>query len=154
MARSKGGVSLEIDGLTDTLKAFRGLEADLRKEANSELRAAARECATRLSARLAQAAAASGVPVAPRVARSIKVRSDRLPVVAIGGPAKVGRTGGKAGALVWGSEQGPKGQVNHFGVPPSGGYWIAPTVNRFGDSEAVSVYKRAVVDIQKKNGLL
>ena len=42
VARTTGGVSLEVDGLTETLKAFRGLEADLRKEANSELRAAAR----------------------------------------------------------------------------------------------------------------
>ena len=148
--------SVEIDGLTDTLKAFRGLESDLRKEANSELRAAATECATGLARDLVSAAASSGVPVAPRVATSIKVKRDRIPVVSIGGSKRVG-TGkrGAAAALVWGSEHGPKGDPNRFAVAPnSGGYWIAPTVKRFGEGPALSTYKRAVADIMRKWGLL
>ena len=153
MPRS-GGLALEIDGLQETLKAFQGLEMDLRRQANSELRTAAKECATRLSAKLAMAAAASGVPVAPRVARSIRVKSDRLPVVSIGGGTKVGRNGAPASALVWGSEQGPKGDVNHFGVPPSAGYWIAPAVQRFADSDAIPPYQRAVVEIMRKYDLI
>jgi hypothetical protein len=55
---------------------------------------------------------------------------------------------------VWGSEQGPKGSVNHWGVPASGGYWIAPTVKAFADNEAVPIYLRAVVDIEKRYGLI
>ena len=151
---ASGALSLEVDGLTETLKAFQGLEADLRREANGKLRAAARECATRLAALLVRAAGACGVPVAPRVARSIRVKTDRLPVVTIGGPSKVGAHGGTAGALVWGSEQGPKGDVNHFAVAPSSGYWIAPTVARFASDDAVSVYLRAVVDIERSYGLI
>jgi hypothetical protein len=149
----KGGAAVEVEGLMETLKAFQALEKDLRKEANSELRAAARQCATVLAAQLARAAGASGVPVAPRVARSIRVKSDRIPVVSIGGGTRVGRRGGSAGALVWGSEQGPKGGVNHWGVAPSSGYWIKPTVESFQRDESVSIYKRAIVDLLRKHEL-
>jgi hypothetical protein len=154
VARTTGGISLEVDGLMETLKAFRGLEADLRAEANGELRDAADQCARGLTVELVAAAGSSGVPVAPRVARSIRVKRDRIPVVSIGGATRVGAHGGTAGALVWGSEQGPKGEVNHFGVPPSSGYWIAPAVKRFGEGRAVDVFRRAVVDIERKHGLL
>lgn len=140
--------------MVETLAAVRGVSDALeRKETNRQLRAAAKTCAGTLASRLTRAAASSGVPVAPRVARSIRVKSDRIPVVSIGGPAKVGREGAPAGLLVWGSEQGPKGDVNHFGVPPSSGYWIAPTVAAFG-GEAVEVYKRAVFEIFKEHGLV
>lgn len=150
MARTSGGVSVEIDGLMETLKATRGLEKDLRSEANAELRSAAKSCASGLAADLVRAAEASGVPVAPRVARSLRVKSDRIPVVSIGGATRVGRRGAPAGSLVWGSEQGPKSDPNRWGIPPSAGRWIAPTVSRFASSEAVAVYKRAVLDVLKK----
>ena len=145
-----------MDGMTETLKAFRGLEADLRKQANAELRGAARQCATVLAAQLARAASSSGVPVAPRVARSIKVKSDRLPVVSIGGPMKVGSGArSSAAALVWGSEQGPKSDPNHFGVGPNlAGYWIAPTVARFQGNEALDIYKRGVYETMHSYGLV
>lgn len=158
MARArgvKGGASVEIDGLMDTLKAFQGLERDLRSEANKELRAAARTCATVLAGHLVRAAAASGVPVARRVAKSIRVRSDRVPVVYIGGAKKVG-TGkrGAAGALVWGSEQGPKSDINHWGVPAGPGYWIKPAVEAFQRDESVTIYKRAVYELMRKHELV
>lgn len=148
------GAAVQVEGITETLKAFQGLEADLRKDANSEIRQAAKTCATVLAGQLARAAAGSGVPVAPRVASSIKVKSDRIPVIQIGGSKKVGRRGAPAAKLVWGSEQGPKGDTNHWGVPPSAGYWIRPTVEAFQQSEAVAVYKRAIVDLQRRHGLL
>lgn len=154
MARAKGGVSLEIDGLMETLQAFKGLELELRKEANGELRQAGQACARVLAVELKSAAAASGVPVAPRVARSIRAKSDRIPVVSIGGATRVGRRGAPAGSLVWGSEQGPKGSTNHWAVAPSSGYWIAPTVKAFADNGAVPIYLRAVVDVERKYGLI
>ena len=156
MARTTGGVSIEMDGLVETLGAFRALSGDLRSETNAELRAAAGVCAGGLVRQLVAAASSSGVPVAPRVARSIRVKSDRIPVISIGGATKVG-TGkrGHAGALVWGSEQGPKSDPNRFAVSPnSAGYWIAPTVARFASDDAIEVYKRAVYDLLKKNGLV
>jgi hypothetical protein len=160
-AKAKRGgvanVSTEIDGLAETIKAVQTLEREYaRPAANKQLRAAARECATPLAAALTVAASASGVPVAPRVARSIRVKSDRLPVVTIGGATKVGS--GKrsaAAALVWGSEQGPKSEPNRFAVDANpAGYWIAPTVARFGEGPAVEAYKRAVYEILKDAGLL
>lgn len=148
---ASGGLSIELEGMVETLQATRGLEADLaRPTANAELRDAAKECARGLVDELRSAASSSGVPVAPRVARSIRVKRDRLPVVSIGGAYAVGRNGAPASALVWGSEQGPKGEVNHFGVPPSGGYWIAPAVNRFSRSSAIDAYRRAVGDVLRK----
>lgn len=158
MPRHSGGLSVEIDGLDDTLKAFRGLDADLRKQANAELRQAARTCATVLAVDLARAAANSGVPVAPRVARSIRVKSDRKPVVTIGGPMRVGTGKGhraSAAAILWGSEQGPKSDPNHFAVDLNpAGYWIAPTVARFQNDQAVELYRRGVYETMKAHGLL
>jgi hypothetical protein len=145
---------IEAEGIVETLSAFKGLEADLRRTANGELRKAARTCATELVVEL-RAAAAGGPPVAARVARSIRVKNDRIPAVSIGGSRKVGTRGAPASALVWGSEHGPAGPVNHFGVPArSSGYWIAPTVTRFGQSAALVTFKRALFDIMRKYKLV
>lgn len=147
--------SVEVDGLLETLKAVQALEADLRKETNAELRQAAGVCATGLVSKLQRAAVTCGVPVAPLVARSIRVKSDRLPVVSIGGSRRVGRGGAPAGVLLWGSEQGPKGDVNRFAVETNlAGYWIAPTVAAFARDEAVTAYKRAVYELLHKRGLV
>jgi hypothetical protein len=150
----KGGLALEVDGLTDTLKAVRGLQGALRSNTNTELRQAAKTCATAAVPILARSAEASGVPVARRVARSIRVKSDRLPVITIGGARRVGARGAPAGALVWGSEQGPKSSPNRFAVSPSrAGYWIAPAVAEFSKTGAVDAYKRAVYEILHAQGL-
>jgi hypothetical protein len=136
----------------ETLKAVRGVQADLRPGVNNELRDAAGSSADGLKTALTAAASSSGVPVAPRVARSIRVLRDRIPVVSIGGSASVGRRGAPAGRLVWGSEQGPKGSINHWGVPPGSGYWIKPAVERYSRT-ALEDFKRAVYVIFRKHGL-
>jgi hypothetical protein len=154
VARAATAVSIDVQGLDETLAAIQTLERDFaRPAANRQLRDGAGTCAGRLGDELRHSAASSGVPVAPRVASSIRVKRDRIPAVEIGGGQAVGRTGGLASDLVWGSEQGPKGEVNHFGVPPSSGYWIAPAVERFGSSGAVDVYRRACADVIKAAGL-
>jgi hypothetical protein len=140
--------------MVETLRSLKRVEADLRPEANSAIRDAAELCAGSLLPYLTASASRSGVPVAPRVARSIRVKRDRLPTVSIGGATPVGRRGARAGALVWGSEQGPKGSVNHFGVPPSSGYWIAPAVAEFKTGRAIPMFKAAVAVIFRKYGLL
>lgn len=150
--RTTGGLTVEIDGLMETLKAVRSVEADLRPGVNNELRNAATVSAGELAVELATAAGSSGVPVAPLVARSIRVKRDRIPVVSIGGPTRVGRRGASAGVLVWGSEQGPKGSVNHWAVPPSSGYWIAPAVERYART-ALDRFRRAVFEVFRKYGL-
>jgi len=146
---------IEIDGLTETLGATRELETALRRQTNSELRRAAGDCARALVGELHAAAARSGVPVAPRVARSVRVKSDRLPVVAMGGRRKVGRNGATAASLFWGSEHGPASDINRFGVPPRpDGYWVAPTVARFASNRAVGVYLTQVAAILRRVGLI
>lgn len=150
----KGGLSVEVDGLIETLKALRGVEAELRPGANGMIRDAAGVCAGDLVPHLVASASSSGVPVAPRVARSIRVKRDRLPTVSIGGSAAVGRHGGRAGALVWGSEHGPSGAVNHFGVPTSSGYWIAPAVEAFKAGPALDTFRRAIAATFHRYGLL
>lgn len=145
---------IEAEGLVETLAAFKALDADLRREANSELRTAAKTSARELVGAL-RAAAAAGPPVAARVARTARVKNDRIPAVQIGGARKVGARGAPASALLWGSEHGPAGDVNRFAVPPSSaGYWIAPTVERFGSSAALANYKRALLDLLLKHKLL
>lgn len=153
---AKQTLTVETAGLEETLKAFSGLERDLRSNANAELRDAAGEASSGLVLALRQAAA-SGPPVARRVAASAKVKRDRVPAVQIGGRAKVGRAGAIAAVLVWGSERGPASgaSVNRFGVGRNeAGYWIAPTVERFGSSRALETYKRAVYSIMRKWGLV
>lgn len=151
----RGAITYTEDGLAETLAAFKGLEADLRREANAELRRAGKTAATVLALELAAAASSSGVPVAPRVARSIRVKSDRLPTVTIGGPRRVGRRGAPAAALAWGSEHGPAGDVNHFGVSPSAaGHWIGPAVRRFELGECMTIYRRAIVETMRRYKLL
>lgn len=154
MTRVKGGLSIEVDGLKETLKAVSKVEAELRPTVNAMIRDAADRCAGELVPHLTAAAATSGVPVAPRVARSIRVKRDRMPTVSIGGSTPVGRHGARAGVLVWGSEKGPAGDVNHFGVPPGSGYWIKPAVERFQQTGAVKAYLDTIAAIFRKAGLL
>lgn len=147
--------TIEVDGLFETLNAIKGLQGDLRKEANAELRVAGRRAAEVLAADLRTSAARSGVPVAPRVAAAIRTKSDRVPTVIIGGNRKVGRRGASAAVLAWGSEHGPAGAPNHFGVAPNaGGYWIAPAVRSFEGGPALTIYKRAVFETIKRYGLI
>lgn len=142
-------LTINAEGIAETLDAFRRLDADLRKEANSEIRVAAKQCASELVTDLQAAASASPTPVAQRVAASIKVKSDRFPTVSIGGSKRVGRRGAPASALMWGSEHGG----SHFAAGPSGGYWIAPTVKRFEHSTAIPKFERALDALVRRHGL-
>jgi hypothetical protein len=137
---------VDVVGVEETLSAFKGLESDMRKQANAELRVAAKECAGGLVTALQAAAAGAATPVAARVASSIKVKSDRIPVVSIGGSKRVGRRGAPASALVWGSEQGGK----NFAASAGGSYWIAPTVDAYASSAAIPRYNRAVWDTMRR----
>jgi hypothetical protein len=149
----KGGLSVEVDGLVETLRAVRGVQDELRPSLNGELRDTAGACADELVPFLTTAAEVSGVPVARRVASSIVVRRDRIPTVSIGGARRVGRAGAPAGSLVWGSEQGPKSDPNHWGVGPSSGWWIKPAVDRFARGSAIQRFQSAIARIVRRYGL-
>jgi hypothetical protein len=151
---AKVGLSVEADGLMESLKAFQGLQADCRRGANSELRVAAGRCARALVGLLVRAAHGCGVPAAPLAVQGIRVKSDRVPVVSIGSSRKVGRNKVPSARLLWGSEQGPKSDPNRWAVPPSAGYWVAPTVREFAATGAVTEFRRALYEIQRKHGLV
>jgi len=141
--------------------ALRNVDAELRKNTNAELRLAAKECAAELASMLKRNTVNSPAPQTRLVELSVKVKSDRVPVVTVGGTRKVGRAyqsrkGGKkravAGALLWGVEFGDK--HGRFAPRNESGYWIRPTVAEFSKTGAIDTYKRAVVRILNSAGVL
>jgi len=146
--------------LFDNLKKA---DSELRKASNARLREAAKECAHDLAQRLRMSAYGAPAPQALLVARSIKVKSDRFPVVAIGGSKKVGRAyksrkgrgtvRASAAALLFGSENGD--YHGRFADRNDAGYWIKPTVKDFStSSEAIGNYQKAVLQILDDAGVL
>jgi hypothetical protein len=145
---------VETAGLEETKAAFDKLIAGLDAPDAGILRSASSEASAELARRLVAAASSSGVPVASRVARSVRPKAGGWPGVSIGGGVPVGRHGAIAAKLLWGSEHGPSGAINHFGVGPNGaGYWIAPTVKAFKAGQAIARFKRAIADLVAKTGL-
>jgi len=161
--KRSGGFDLFVDDsdVASLIKCMSIADAELRKNTNADLRAAAKECAGQLRNQLVMEAHAVPAPQAPLVASAIRVKSDRFPVVQVGGPKKVGRayksrSGGKkraaAGALLWGVEYGDK--HGRFASRNNNGYWIKPTIIRFADNKAIEIYKRAVIRIFQNAGVI
>lgn len=147
-------IAVEVLGVEETLRAVRSLGADLRKGANAEIRAAAKQTAAGLVVELQASARSSGVPLAPRVAATAKVKSDRFPTVVIGGSKAVGRYGAPASAVIWGTEHGPASDPNRFAVDAnSGGYWIAPAVEKFRRGPAIRLFQGAIEATLRRYGL-
>ena len=146
--------------LFDNLKKA---DAELRKASNVRLREAAKECAGDLAQRLRLTAYGAPAPQTQLVARSIKVKSDRFPVVAIGGKKKVGRAyksrkgrgtvRAPAAALLFGVENGDF--HGRFAPRSADGNWIKPTVKDFStSSQAIGNYQKAVLQILDDAGVL
>ena len=155
-------ISVDDSDVQALFTSLKSVNAQLRVETNKRLRAAAKECATVLKQELQQAAASAPAHQTLLVAKSVKVKSDRTPVVSVGGTKGVGRPynskrrGGKyrapAGALLWGVEYGD----NHGRFAPRNqqGYWLRPTTIAFGDNKAIDIYKRQVVGILHDAGVI
>lgn len=146
--------------LFDNLKKA---DAELRKASNVRLREAAKECAGDLAQRLRLTAYGAPAPQTQLVARSIKVKSDRFPVVAIGGSKKVGRAyksrkgrgtvRASAASLLFGVENGDF--HGRFAERSADGNWIKPTVKDFStSSQAIGNYQKAVMEILEDAGVL
>lgn len=166
MARRKaGGSEIFVDD-TDVRVLFDNLkkaDAELRKASNVRLREAAKECAGDLAQRLRLTAYGAPAPQTQLVARSIKVKSDRFPVVAIGGSKKVGRAyksrkgrgtvRASAAQLLFGVENGDF--HGRFTARSADGNWIKPTVKDFStSSQAIGNYQKAVIAILEDAGVL
>ena len=142
-----------VVGARETELALNGVAVDL-AGAGGPVAEASIATAEELAALLRASASASGVPVAPRVARSVTVKQGRRPTVSIGGSQAVGRGGAPAYKLAWGSEHGPAegADVNHFAVPRSAGYWIKPAVDRLKPAARES-FDLAVAGSIRRHGL-
>ena len=168
MARTRKpqGSEIHVDDsnvqvLFDNLKKA---DAELRKASNVRLREAAKECANDLAQRLRVSAYGAPAPQTQLVARSIKVKkSDRFPVVAIGGSKKVGRAyksrkgrgtvRASAASLLFGVENGD--YHDRFAARNESGYWIKPTVKDFStSSQAIGNYQKAVLQILDDAGVI
>jgi len=146
--------SVVVLGVRETELALDGVAVDVSGDAGGPVAAAADSSAEELAALLKASAASCGVPVAPRVARSVVVKRGRRPTVSIGGSQAVGRDGAPAFKLAWGSEHGPAegAGVNHFAVPRGPGYWIKPAVEALKPG-ALASFDLAVAGSIRRHGL-
>lgn len=105
-------INVKIDGLRETLRAFNALPKDASNELRDEAMAIADDMAGWI-----RAGALAESRTAARVAGTLKVRRDRVPVVEIGGASKVGtgtgRQKGKAFQLLFGANFGAR-QYSQF----------------------------------------
>jgi hypothetical protein len=114
------GTTLVIHGLDECLRALNGLQSDLRREANGELRQASKQIAAGVIPMLG----GSGAPQEPALLASLGPRSDRLVTVAVvrkprlsglrRTPAAIAK-----GAIFWPVEIGS--DYPPFHGPPTGG---------------------------------
>lgn len=173
MSSATLGVGVDPQDLRNLLRALSKLERD----AQADVREASLAIATDLAGELRRAARLSPTPQAELVAQSVRPRRDRVVSVEVGGSRKVGRpyravrhtAAGKrttrqvraaAGTLLWGSETGSREGTDRQGrryrgrfVAPEhrGGYWIRPTVERYGP-QARERWLTAVVHALRRAG--
>lgn len=124
MARSLT-VNVRIDGVRETLRALNKLP----KDANNELRDRMQKLAQVFAVKAKLEAQTSPTPQASTVAKTVRARRDRVPVVVAGGTRRLGRRRVPAWKLLFGSEFGSN-QYRQFGVRHQGreGLWFFPTV--------------------------
>lgn len=124
-------VDVQVEGLTETLRAFNRYG----KQANKELRQAAGAEVDRIIPALTAAGTVAGKQAA-MTATSVRRRSDRVPVITAGGTRRVQPSGrGKrkvsAGDVFFGAEFGGGGRPTTRQFPPyrgHTGYWFWPTI--------------------------
>lgn len=131
MANQGLTIAIRIDGMAETLNAFRALP----KAASDELR----EASLDLSRKLALSAKAAGIAEgeqAALVARTVKANRDRVPSVTAGGSRRVGSRKAPAWRLLFGAEFGSN-RYRQFPRLHTGraGIWFFPTIER----EATSI---------------
>lgn len=143
-------MDIQVEGLDECLAAFKGLQSDLRREANGELRTAAKQIAADMIPLLG----GSGAPQEAALIASLGPRSDRLVTVAVVRKPKLSglkRTpAAKAkGAVLWPVEIGS--DAPQFHGPPTGA--IAGRHRDRLARAAIPRYTEALAAIMRKWGL-
>ena len=125
MAKTGLTIVVEIDGVRETLAAFR----DLPKQATDKLRDAAGQIAEDLLPGVRSAARSDLSPQSALVASTAKVRRDRIPVLVAGGTKRLGVNRAPAYKLLFGSEFGSN-RLRQFHKRHQGqeGSWFFPVV--------------------------
>jgi hypothetical protein len=117
-------ISIQVEGIRETLAAFRALP----KDASTELRAAALDLSRDLAV-FAKAAGETEGSQAALVATTVKAVRDRVPAVQAGGTRRLGSRRKPAWKLLFGSEFGsnvytqfPRGHQGTTGI------WFFPSI--------------------------
>ena len=151
-------VTLHIDGVRETLAAFRRLG----KDAEKKLREASLRLADVLAAK-AQAAARTDSAQSALMAPTVKAVRDRVPTVQAGGTRKVGRNRAPAWGVLFGSEFGMNQRSGWYANPrydgESGrqyrphqgrqGYWFFPLVEE-NAGEIADAWNKAAGDLLRE----
>lgn len=142
-------VTVEVDGLTETVRAF----GKYGRDCQAEIRDAAQREVDRIAPAMVSAMAGDGGPSA-LVATSIRSKRDRYPVIAAGGAkrttsSKKAKARPSAGELFFGAEFGGRGRPTTQQFRPwkgTTGYAFYPTL-RSRTSDLIDGYKRALEDL-------
>ena len=94
---------VDVRGLRETIAAFRNLP----KDASNELRDATQQVSRDVAERISRAARASSRQAA-LMAKTVKARRDRVPVVQAGGATRVGRNRNPAYKILFGANFGAR----------------------------------------------
>lgn len=130
MPRRNLTMTVKIEGVEETLRAFRRLP----KDANKELRERSMALAQALAGRVQAAAMADRSPQAALLVGTVRARRDRVPAIAAGGSKRVGRRRVPAWALLFGAEFGSN-RFSQFRKSHQGrsGSWLFGVAEREGD---------------------
>lgn len=145
------GSGITVEGLDTCLAAFKNLDAELRRNANGELRAASKQIANHIPGMLG----GSGAPQESAIIAAAGPKSDRMVVVAVPGrkPKLSGlkktpaATAKRLGFALEGGSGAP--QFHH----PAPGSLVAKHLPQIA-AWAVPRYEQALVGILRKYGLI
>lgn len=151
MAKQGLTVTIHIEGIRETLAALR----ELPKDASNELRDASQRLSESLATDVQSAARAEGRQAAI-LAKTVRARRDRVPVIVAGGMTRIGRNRKPAYKLLFGSEFGASQEGRyalkqfkpHLG---RGSYWFFKTVED-KQTEIASEWGKAADDVVRRFG--
>lgn len=145
MAKTGLTIRVQISGVREVLAAL----AELPKDAQAELKAAALDLSKEIAGRARQAGINEGRQAA-LVATTVRAAKDRLPVVVAGGAKKLGRNRKPAYKLLFGSEFGAglRQYKPHIGRDS---YWFFRTIED-SSSEIERRWLQAADEVIRKYG--
>lgn len=145
-------LSIEIDGVDQCLRAFTGLERDLRKSANAELRQTAKAIGRDVVIPLL---GGSGAPQEDKIIAAAGPKSDRYVVVAV--PLRKPKLSGAKKTPAPVAKRIGFAIEGGSGYPPFGGPRAGGMVHRHADEmarRAVPRYLNALDQIMRRYGLI